>query len=300
MNKMKKLSNEHMKSLCFKKLGKNVTISNNAKIKTPEKICVVDNSVIGDFCELSGNIVIGKNTTLSSFVSIKGQHIRIGDGNYIGDGVQILVNEFSLGDYSKIHNKSTLHGYKPLKIGHNAWVGQGTIIDSIGGTTIGNNFGVGAYSQLWSHIRFGDPLAGCNYESDNPLVIGDDVWLVGHCIVSPVTIHDKAMALVGSIITKDMEYNKIYGGSPAKDLTEKLKPQFTDNTIEDKREIMNKINLPTGIQLIEDDREISDDKISYFNILTSKYTKRNTDNEFNFMKELQANLIKFVPMDDPK
>ena len=35
------------------------------------------------------------------------------------------------------------------------------------------------------------------------------------------------MALVGSVITKDMEANHIYGGAPAKDLTDKMLPQFT-------------------------------------------------------------------------
>ena len=238
---------------------------------------------------------IGKNTYISPTAIIKGDNIKIGDGCYIGDNVQILVDNFELGDYCKIHNKCTFHGYKPMKIGHNAWIGQGTIIDSIGGTTIGNNCGIGAYSQLWSHIRYGDPLEGCNYESENPLKIGNDCWFVGHCIISPVTVEDKAMALVGSVITKDMFANRIYGGSPAKDLTDKISPQFTPITIERKREIMTQFTIPKGVQLIEDNSEIVDDNISYFNILNRTYTKRNTEVEYNFMILLQSKLIKFIP-----
>ena len=64
---------------------------------------------------------IGKNTYISPSAILKGDNIKIGDGCYIGDNVQILVDDFTLGDYCKIHNKSTLHGYKPMKIGHNAW-----------------------------------------------------------------------------------------------------------------------------------------------------------------------------------
>lgn len=241
---------------------------------------------------------IGKNTYISPSAILKGDNIKIGDGCYIGDNVQILVDDFTLGDYCKIHNKSTLHGHKPMKIGHNAWIGQGTIIDSIGGTTIGNNCGIGAYSQLWSHIRYGDPLEGCNYESEKPLIIGNDVWFVGHCIVSPVKVEDKAMALVGSVITKDMKYNRIYGGSPAKDLTNKIKPQFSEITLKEKRKIIEQFSLPETIKIIEKETEIVDESISYFNIANRKYTKKGTDDEYKFMKLLQTKLIKFVPYAD--
>src|SRR5688572_28652482 len=150
-------------------------------------------------------IEIGKNVVISPSAIIRGlngnaKKIIIGDNTYIGDSVQIIVDEFEIGDYCKVIHHTNFHGYKPLKIGHNAWIGQGTIIDSIGGTTIGNNCGIGAYSQLWSHIRYGDPLEGCNYNSNAPLTIGNDVWFVGHCIVSPIIAKDKSMALVGSVI----------------------------------------------------------------------------------------------------
>lgn len=239
---------------------------------------------------------VGKNTFISPTAKIIGDNVVIGDGCYIGDGVQILVDDFVLGDYCKIHNRSTLHGYKPMKIGHNAWIGQGCIIDSIGGVVIGNNCGIGAYSQLWSHIRYGDPLEGCNYESSSELNIGNDVWFVGHCIVSPIKAEDKSMALVGSVITKDMHYNRIYGGSPAKDLTDKIKPQFSEITINEKRNIISKLEVPSGIRFIENDQEIIDNEISYFNIVDRTYTKRGTDLEYKFMKYLQSKLIKFIPL----
>jgi acetyltransferase-like isoleucine patch superfamily enzyme len=248
-------------------------------------------------------LILGKNVVISPTAIIRGlsgnaKRVVIGDNTYIGDNVQIIVDNFEIGDYCKVHHHTNFHGYKPLKIGHNAWIGQGTIIDSIGGTTIGNNFGVGAYSQLWSHARWGDPLAGCNYsEITRPLVIGDDVWLVGHCIVSPVTINNGAMALVGSVITKDMKENHIYGGAPAKDLTDKLSPQFKDISLNEKIEMLKEFKLPSGIEWIEDDSEIIDENISYFNIVNRTYTKRRTEVEIAFMKKLQSKLIKFIPND---
>jgi acetyltransferase-like isoleucine patch superfamily enzyme len=245
-------------------------------------------------------LIIGKNVFISESASIRGlngnsKKIVIGDNTYIGDNVQIIIDELSIGDYCKIHHHTNIHGYKPLNVGHNAWVGQGTIIDSIGGVTIGNNCGIGAYSQLWSHIRYGDPLEGCNYESEKELIIGNDVWFVGHCIVSPITAQDKSMALVGSVVTKDMDYNHIYGGSPAVDLTNKIKPQFREITISEKRDIMSQFNIPKSIKIIESDEEIISDEFSYFNISNRTYTKIGSDDEIRFMKELQNKLIKFIP-----
>lgn len=245
-------------------------------------------------------VSIGVNTFISPTAIIRGidgnaKRVVIGDNTYIGDNVQIIVDDFEIGDYCKVHHHTNFHGYKPLKIGHNAWIGQGTIIDSIGGTTIGNNCGIGAYSQLWSHIRYGDPMLGCNYESSSELNIGNDVWFVGHCIVSPVTVKDRSMALVGSVITKDMEENRIYGGSPAKDLTDKIPPQFTNISISEKWDIINSVSRTDDIILIESDSEIKNDNCSYFNIVDRTYTKRGSDTEIEFMKKLQAKLIKFVP-----
>jgi acetyltransferase-like isoleucine patch superfamily enzyme len=244
---------------------------------------------------------IGDNVVISPTAIIKGinglaKSVRIGDNTFIGDNVQIIVDELEIGDYCKIHHHTNFHGYQPLSLGHNCWVGQGTIVDSIGGTKIGNNCGIGAYSQLWSHIRYGDPLEGCNYNKSSPLVVEDDVWFVGHCIVSPIVAKRRSMALVGSVVTKDMEENRIYGGSPAKDLTDKIPSQFTPLSISEKWDIINKLEIPQGIKFVEDDSEIDImNNISYFNISNRCYTKKRSEVEINFMKYLQSKLIKFIP-----
>jgi acetyltransferase-like isoleucine patch superfamily enzyme len=246
-------------------------------------------------------IILGKNVIISPKAIIRGvdgnaKKITIGDNTYIGDNVQIILDEFEIGDYCKIHHHTNLHGYKPMKIGHNAWVGQYTIIDSIGGVNIGDNCGIGAHSQLWSHIKYGDPLQGCNYNMSSPLVVEDDVWFVGHCIVSPITAKSKSMALAGSVVTKDMEENRIYGGTPAKDLTDKILPQYTPLTLLQKWDIINQLQIPKGIKFIEDESQVNnEDDISYFNIVNRTYTKKRTEMEISFMKYLQSKLIKFIP-----
>ena len=251
-------------------------------------------------------LILGRNVIIEPTATIRGingnaKRIVVGDNSYIGAHVQIICDDFSIGDYSKIQHHANVHGYLPCHIGHNAWIGQYSIIDSIGGTNIGNNCGIGAHSQLWSHIKYGDTLEGCNFMSDAPLSIGNDVWFVGHCIVSPITAADKAMALAGSVITQDMSYNEIYAGTPAKSISNKIGYQFKEVSIEEKLTKMQQYlqewnGDKSQIRIIEDasQRESQDD-ITYFNVATRTYNKRGTEAEVSFMKFLLPAKAKFIP-----
>ncbi len=249
-------------------------------------------------------LIIGLNTFIDPTAIIRGingnsKKIIIGDNCYIGKNVQIIIDELKIGDYCKIHHNTNIHGYKPCVIGHNAWIGQYTIIDSIGGVTIGNNCGIGAHSQLWSHIKYGDTLEGCRFLSDSPLKIGDDVWFVGHCIVSPINAEDKSMALVGSVITKNMKSNHVYAGSPANDITDKVGNQFNNVSIKDKYEKMLGYLSESSIENIKivettDDFNFNDD-ISYFDVSSRTYTKKQSINEIKFMNYLLPDKAKFTP-----
>ena len=252
------------------------------------------------------DLVIGKGAFISPQASIRGlsgkaKKIHIGDHVYIGPDVQIICDDFSIGDYSKLQHHVNVHGYKPCSIGHNAWVGQYTIIDSIGGTSIGNNFGIGAHSQLWSHIKYGDTLEGCRFLSEKPLEIGSDVWFVGHCIVSPIQASDKSMALAGSVVTNDMAFNTIYAGEPAKAISEKVGPQFIEKTIDEKHRLLNemltKFNpVSASIRVVKQREETDDNKnITWFVVADRKYTKRQSEEEIAFMKYLLPDKAKFTP-----
>ena len=79
---------------------------------------------------IAEEIHVGINSFIHPSAKITGpdggpaQKIAIGDNCYIGEGVQIRCPDFSLGDYGKIHHQTSVHGYKPCTIGHNAWIGQ--------------------------------------------------------------------------------------------------------------------------------------------------------------------------------
>lgn len=249
----------------------------------------------------SDHIQIGKGTFIHPSAEIRGingnaKSIVIGDNCLIGKDVQIICDDFKMLDYGKIMNGTTVHGYNPCKIGYNFWCGQYSILDSIGGLTIGDNVGVGAHSQLWSHIKYGDTLEGCIYKSEKPLTIEDDCWFVGHVCVSPITAHRRSMALLGSVITRDMEENTVYKGCPAEATEWK---QFGNPTPEQKLEKMlgylSESNAK-NVLVVMDKSEINfENDISYFCINDRKYKKTGSPDEVDFMKFLLPSKAKFVP-----
>lgn len=254
----------------------------------------------------AAELIVGEGTVIHPSAVICGpdggpaQRVELGDHCYIGERVQIRCADFRLGDYGKIHHDTNVHGGRPCHIGHNAWIGQFCVIDSIGGTTIGDNCGIGAHSQLWSHIKYGDTLEGCRFLGEKPLVVGKDVWFVGHCIVSPVVAHDRAMALVGAVVTRDLAANHVYAGAPAVDVTAKVGPQFAEVALDDKVRRLRALLAESGVDasslaVAATADEVVADGRTWFVVATRTYTKRRTPAEVAFMRYLLPARAKFTP-----
>ena len=253
----------------------------------------------------SKNCKIGKNVTFGKNVHIQAENVIIGDGCIIQDNVRINGKTFVIGDYGTIYHDCFFPGGE-VEIGHNFWLGAGSIVDGRAGTTIGNNVGIGAHSQLWTHMVYGDMMEGCRFHSEKKLTIGNDVWLTGHNLVSPVSIGDRSMAMFGSLITKDMGINKTYAGIPAKDITDKLGAQFKENTLAEKRLILETKLLDfirkIGFESIEEVVEIAGDiKIDSkamnritINIQNRTYIKTGSALEFALIRSLLPE-IKLTP-----
>ncbi len=248
---------------------------------------------------ISKNVVIGKNVVLGP----RCKEISIGFGCFIGNDVYIDVEYLDIGDYTTIHHGSIIHGIK-TKIGHNCWFGHYTIIDSLGGDTrIGNNVGVGAHSQLWSHMKFGDTLNGCLWNSASRLYLDDDVWLVGHSIVGPIHAKAKSMLMTGGIATKDMDANNIYAGTPAKNVTDKFGYQFEEVSYDEKLRRFSVLrkdfcvlkNIDEGaFQVVDVYSNLSD--ITQFNIKDRSYKPIRTKIEHDFIKYMLYDKAKWLPV----
>lgn len=101
-------SEEELKELGFKYIGKNVKISDKASIYNHKQISIDDNSRIDDFCVISGEINIGKNVHITPTCLVAGgeKGIVFEDFTTIAYGVKIFTQS---DDYSgKTMANSTL------------------------------------------------------------------------------------------------------------------------------------------------------------------------------------------------
>lgn len=249
--------------------------------------------------------MIGLNTKIHESVEFIGEFksIFIGDNVEIAEGVKILGGgELYIDDYTKINRNCFINARGLVKLGEGCWIGERTVLDGTGKLIAGNFLGVGINSSLYSHIRHGDVSEGSLYDRNSELVIGDDVWFVGECMVSPIIAKDKSMAMLGSVVIKDMEQNHMYGGNPAKDITDKTGRPWVDRKVEEKFNMVN-LFIDDGCKQLNLDRETFkvvyefpnslDSNITYYNVSDRTYTKTNSTNEIKLNKWLLNGKAKF-------
>ncbi|MEY3806779.1 MAG: hypothetical protein RIR69_1591 [Actinomycetota bacterium] len=252
---------------------------------------------------VADNIQIGRGVVVGSGTVIEAENVVLGDGAFVGNDVVIKTKDFFIGDYSRIQAGTVGYGSKQLGIGRNCWIGGRCDLDSQGGLFIDDNVGIGSMSQIWTHIRHGDVVEGCRFNSTAEVHIGKDAWFVGSCLVSPVVVGERSMAMLGSVITRDMLPNRTYGGCPATDITDRVGPQFHNVSMWEKLERLKKLisdfenqypEFVGKLVAVSDGNEIGvDDDRTYFDLGTRTYTKRFTEPEVLFLKT--NGVAKFVP-----
>jgi acetyltransferase-like isoleucine patch superfamily enzyme len=248
---------------------------------------------ISPTAEIHESVVFGPNCV----------DISIGHATRIRAGTYIDVPKLSIGDYVTISPGVVIHGQE-IAIGHNCWIGQYSILDGHGGLLfVGNNVGIGAHSQLWSHMKFGDRLDGCRWYRMSDLIIEDDVWLVGHCLVTPIVARAKSMLMLGGLATHDMEANQIYAGSPAINVTDKFGPQFEAIPLEKKRIIFHSYleefhklgNAIDSFLILEGVNSPLMTNKTYFDLESRQYFPTFSDIETKFVRFMLYDRAKFLP-----
>ena len=228
------------------KLGKLVKLGKEVVIKGKE-IRIEDNVSIGNNTTISAQkIYMGFGTTIEEnckILKVSGEmaEFSLGDNCFIGHDSKIAVPVFKTGDYVSLNNHLFVNGVKPCTIGHNVWIGQNCILNSRDNLTIGNGVGIGTYSCVWTHGAHGELLEGCKIFKVAPVIIEDDVWIVGSFnVISPgVKLGKKSVILTGSVVTKDVAPCSCVAGNPAKDITDKLQP-YKEISLDEKYEMMKK------------------------------------------------------------
>lgn len=247
---------------------------------------------------LAEEVVIGEGVLLSPKLEIglPGKAVErfvVGDNSRLYGG-QIASRNFTCGDYVTIHEGVWAYGHNDITIGHNGWFGRRCTLDAEGSFWVGDNIGVGQDSHLWSHIRHGDTLAGNRWLKYGDFRAGHDVWFVGRCTSAPAEHESRSMAMVEANVTKGMPADTIWGGNPAKDLTEKLGPPFivrplTDRLIDFHERVDQFATDNSDVDLLD-----LSELVERFNVETRTYRKTGTSLERRLMRYLLPE-AKFTP-----
>jgi len=109
-----------------------------------------------------------------------------------------------------------------LYIGARTFVNFGLIALDVATITIGEDVQIGPNVQLLTATHPLDPeTRRAKWESGEPIVIGDNVWLGGGVIVCPgVTIGENTVVGAGAVVVNDLPANVIAVGNPARVIRE--------------------------------------------------------------------------------
>jgi galactoside O-acetyltransferase len=153
-------------SMGFKSLGNNVLISRNSRIYIPEYTSIGDNSIVDDYCILSGNVEIGRNVHLAHgcrlIAGIEG--IFMADFSGLAFGVTVFAQSDDYGG-DALTNPTVPMKFRKISrgrvvIGRHVIVGANSII--FPGVVCGEGSSIGSFSMVtkstesWS-IYFGIP-----------------------------------------------------------------------------------------------------------------------------------------------
>ena len=178
------LSEQEIKRIGLKSVGKNVLISDKAVFYRPERISIGDNVRIDDFCVLSNNITLGNNihmTIYSCLLSSSNAFIEMQDFSGIGFRGMVFTET---DDYSglamtnpTIPSKFRNCKEKSVTIGKHCVFGAGSIVmpgaNIAEGTAIGIMSVIAHATKPWT-IYFGNPARAMGYREKDLLRLEEE------------------------------------------------------------------------------------------------------------------------------
>ena len=117
-----------------------------------------------------------------------------------------------IGKDSCIHRKCRFFHVGNFFIGNNSVINFGCYLDNRRGIKIGNNVGIAHNTKIYT---LGHNINSPHFETKGASVtIEDNAFIFSNALIMPgVTIHEGAIVLAGSVVTKDVDAYTIVGGT---------------------------------------------------------------------------------------
>ena len=213
--------------------GRQPNFSFPIKLEGKGKLCLGDFAVIGNKSNLgvgnNANLTIGHNCNLESETTIlvqQGVKCAIGNDFKLGEGTRLYVkSNWVFGDDVKIETNCSIFAREPesngtLMIQNGSRIGDYTIIDLVHDVVIGKDVAIGPNCTIYTHDHVYTDKNVPAWKGglvSKPVVIEDGAWIgSGVTILPGVTVGKRAVVAAGSVVTKNIESESIYGGIPAK------------------------------------------------------------------------------------
>ena len=123
------------------------------------------------------------------------------------------------GKGSSIYNSSAVFG--SVIVGENTWIGPFTLLDgSGGGLHIGSNCSISSGVHIYTHDTVKYALSGGKHPPyKEKVTVGDNTHIGAQTVIrAGVNIGSQCVIGANSFVTTSVSDNRIYGGSPAKEL----------------------------------------------------------------------------------
>lgn len=132
---------------------------------------------------------------------------------YIMSGIEIPLD-------STIHIGANFFNPNNIVVGHDTIIGDHCFLDGRAPLTIGNHVGIASQVLIYNDEHdINSPDYGNSF---GPVTIGDYVFIGPRAIILPnIKIGKGAVVAAGAIVTKDIPDYEIWGGVPAKKISDR-------------------------------------------------------------------------------
>lgn len=186
---------------------------------------------IPDTVEISGGrIVLGDDVQIGEHVRIEvTESLNVGKGSIIGAHSLIRGRDITLGrefygnHHAEIGGGSCFEATSKLRAGYWCHLGSYSMINTAMPVEIGNEFGQGRFSNIYTHGAYLSLLEGFPVEFA-PVRIGNRVWLPNATVNPGVTLGNDIVVGAGSVVTKDLPSGCLALGVPCRVVKENAYP----------------------------------------------------------------------------